>query len=225
MEVQAMPKRPENEEIEVSERSGDLRAWLHAESLEALADVNDACLELFAEQSMARTTQAHPMLRELAEQWRTLDAGARRRAAACPFLLVDAGFADAARWRSPGTFDVSEPDHPAYRAFFTVPRSADVARLVFTFAWHLSQTQQFAARMMLGMPADCASLIAGRTLREIQEVGKRYPGWLRPRWPGRVKVWREFLVTAVEGESTALEQSRMHGLQLLAAESRSSSAR
>ena len=216
-----MSSRDENEEIE-GDHGGELRAWLHAEALEALAEVNEACLELLAEQSMVRTTQTPPMLRELAELWRTLDPGARRRAAGCPYLLLDAGFADAGRWRSLGGYDVSDRVPPAYGAFFTVPHATEVARLVFTYAWHVARTQHVSARMLLGIPAHCAPLIAGCTLRQIQDFGRRYCAWLRPRWPSRVKFWREFLLTAAEGEGIALEQARIHGLQLLAAEVRSS---
>jgi hypothetical protein len=40
-----------------------------------------------------------------------------------------------------------------------------------------------------------------------------------------VKVWRELLLAAGSGEVVALENSRMHGLQLLAGEVRAASLR
>src|SRR5437763_16844725 len=43
-----------------------------------------------------------------------------------------------------------------------------------------------------------------------------------PRWPTRVRVWRELLLAAAAGEAPALERARLHGLTLLAAEARGS---
>jgi hypothetical protein len=91
---------------------------------------------------------------------------------------------------------------------------------VFIYAWHLARTQNAAARLLLGVPAHCTNLISARTLPQIHDLAERHPEWLKPRWPARVKVWRELLLAAASGEGVALECARMHGLQLLAAESR-----
>jgi len=195
-------------------------SWLRADMFETLAGINEECLELLAAQSMARTSQPHPLLRELADLWQTLDAGARRRAAACPYLIVDAGFADARRWRFPGAQAVSEPGAATAIPFFTVPGARDVIRRVLQYARELSRSNNLAARMMLGIPPHCAMLISGCTLREIDEIAEKHPAWLRPRWPTRVHVWRELLVTAHSGGNGALELARMHGVQLLAADVR-----
>ena len=107
-----------------------------------------------------------------------------------------------------------------YGCYFTVPAAAEVARLVFIYAWHLARSQAAAARLLLGMPATSVALIAHHTLRQIQALAESHPEWLRPRWPGRVQVWRELLLAACCGESTALERARLRGLTLLAAEAR-----
>jgi hypothetical protein len=210
----------EREEGPGSERFGLAASWLRAETFESLAELNEQCLELLAEQATVRTAQSNLMLRQIGEAWRTLDASARRRAAACPYLLVDAGFADPHRWRWAGGHHVGDREHTPFAPFFTVPRATGVARLVFTYAWYLARTQNAAARLVLAMPAHCTNLIGACTLRQIYELAERHPDWLKPRWPGRVKVWRELLLAAASGEGVALERARMHGLQLLAAESR-----
>ncbi len=218
-----MHTRREAAEAEGFEPGSESRTWLQAEMFEALAEINEDCLELLAAQSMARTLQSHPLLRELAELWRTLDAGARRRAAACPYLIVDAGFADTRRWRFPGGHEVTEPCvSTVAAAFFTVQGADAVVRRVLLYARELARTNSVAARMLLGMPAQCATLIGGCTLRQVDEISARNASWLRPRWPNRVPVWRELLVAARAGEGAALELARMHGLQLLAAEMRAS---
>jgi hypothetical protein len=204
----------------VEARAHDLRAWLHTETFEFLAEVNEKCLELLTEQALTRSPHAQPMLRDLVDLWRSLDSSARRRAASCPYLILDAGFADPTRWRSLSRFEVQERERPSFARFFTVPRTTDVARLVFTYAWYLARTQSVAARMVLGMPAQCTSLLSGCTLAQINDFAQRNADWLRPRWPSRTHVWRAFLDTARTGDGQALEQVRMHGLQILAAEAR-----
>ena len=77
-----------------------------------------------------------------------------------------------------------------------------------------------AARLLLGMPAPSATVIAHYTLPQIQALAASHPDWLRPRWPARVQVWRELLLAASGGESAALERARLRGLTLLAAEAR-----
>jgi len=77
-------RRGLQEEPDTVEPARQSQTWLRAESSEALAGINEECLELLTAQSMVRTLQPQPMLCELADLWRSLDAGARRRAAECP---------------------------------------------------------------------------------------------------------------------------------------------
>jgi hypothetical protein len=199
----------------------DLAAsWLRSETFESLAELNEQCLELLAEQALVRAPQGSLLLRQIGEIWRTLDAKARRRAACCPYLLVEAGFSDSRRWHWADGRHVNDGEAAPYASFFTVPRAPGVARQVFIYAWHLASTQNAVARLLLGVPAHCTNLISACTLPQIHELAERHPEWLKPRWPGRVKVWRELLLAAASGEGVALERARMHGLQLLAAESR-----
>lgn len=197
-------------------------AWLRPETLESLTELNDLCLALLADQAAVGRcgAAASPLLRETADLWGALDAAARRRAAACPYLVLDAGFADAARWRVLPAIEVGDAGRGAYSAFFTVPGTLEVARQVFTYAWHLARAEGAAARLLLGMPGATAALVARCTLRQILALAEGRCGWLRPRWPSRVQVWRELLRAAAAGEAPALERARLHGLTLLAAETR-----
>jgi hypothetical protein len=203
------------------EPARESKTWLRAESAEALAGINEECLELLTAQSMLRTMHPHPLLGELADLWRSLDARARRRAAECPFLLVDAGFADARRWRFPDGHGVSEPAAAVViegTPFFTAPGANDVIRRVLQFARELARTNNVAARLWLAMPAHCTQLLAGYTLRDVDMAAARHPAWLRPRWSRQVHIWREFLTAARSGDVAAIESARMHGIQLLAGE-------
>ena len=202
-----------------------VQGWLHAETLETLAEVNEQCLELLCEQALAPPPEpAARLLVELRSLWSELDAAARRRAARCPYLLVDAGFAETGRWTRVLTRQVQdEPRMRAPRAFFTVPRAVSVMRLVVTYAWHLASSQSAAAQLLLGMSAPSAELIGACTLSQINRLAESHVQWLAPRWPERVAVWRELLTTASSGEHAALERVRMRGMQLLAAEARGAS--
>ena len=196
------------------------RSWLHAETLESLAEVNEQCLELLCDQ--AAITRVNPaMLAELRSLWGGLDASARRRIARCPCLLLDAGFVSAARWAAVHERRVHDRERPPPEvAFFTVPRTVPVMRLVLTYAWFLARTQSVAARLLLGMSGQCVRLIGACTLREVTLLAEGQPQWLKPRWPEQSSVWRELLTTAGSGEPQALERLRMRGVQLLAGEVR-----
>jgi len=211
------------------------QGWLHAQTLESLAEVNEQCLELMCEQAAARTlapaareptgyAQAvrPALLIELHELWEELDGAARRRAARCPYLLVDVGLSEPSRWARVLERQVQDEPWPrGVGAFFTVPRAASVMRLVVTYAWHLARSQSAAARLLLGMSAPCAEVIAACTLSQVSRLAESHQQWLTPRWPDRLPVWRELLASATAGENAALERIRMRGVQLLAADARS----
>jgi hypothetical protein len=197
--------------------------WPRAGTLESLAELNESCLALLAEEARVRGTQGAPLLRHVGELWRALDVPARRRAAACPYLLFDAGFADALRWR-PAAQQVGDGPRCSYASYFTVPAAAEVARQVFTFAWHLARAQGLDARLVLGMPATSAALIGQYTLLQIQSLAELRCEWLRPRWAAHTEAWRELLLAAAGGEGAALERIRLHGFALMAAEARRAGA-
>ncbi len=204
------------------------QSWLHAEALDALAELNEQCLELLCEQAAACGARSRPVvLAGLEALWAGLETAARRRGARCPFLLVDAGFTRACcpPWlRAGGVRDRDWSGDrewlPASAAFFTVPRTIPVTRLVLTYAWHLVRSESVAARLFLGMSTRCAESVAACTLRQVIQLAESEPHLLRPRWTDRPEVWRELLIAASGGEPSALERFRIRGLQLLAAEAR-----
>jgi hypothetical protein len=215
----------ETEDEIVGEFADLAAASMRSEAFDSLVELNGQCLELLADQALAPLAQGNLLLRQVGEIWRTLDAAARRRAASCPYLLVDAGFSDPSRWRWLEGRHVSEGAPAPYASFFTVPRASAVVRQVFIYAWHLAQSKNTAAQLLLGMPTNCTHVISACTLPQIHELAERHPEWMRPRWPTKVKVWRELLLAAASGEVVALQNARMHGLQLLAGEVRAASLR
>lgn len=197
--------------------------WLKREAiLSSLTDLNLQCLELMAEQGRVDGTRDGVVLfQEVNERWGALDAEARRRAASCPFLLVDAGFGDPNRWHS-RDFAVQVADT---RAFFTVERCLIVARQVFLYAWHLSNSQKPDGRILLGMSPGSVDALRSYSLPRVIEVAEHSTDCICPRWPHLIEFWRELLLAAESGEFVALEAAKMHGLTLLAANIRSASFR
>jgi hypothetical protein len=201
--------------------------WPCGEILKILAELNELCLELLAEQALQQASPAPPMFRELVALWSQLDSNSRKRAAACPYLLMDAGFCDPYRWRWLSDQQISvrttervhDREPAAYGgAFFTVHSAVKVAQQVFTNAWYIVQTQPIGAPLFLGMPAHCATLFRACSMRQVTELANQHAGWLRPRWTGRPMVWRQLLEAAIKDEAPALEMARMHGVELLAME-------
>jgi hypothetical protein len=194
------------------------RPWPCADTLKSLAELNEQCLQLLSEQAQLQGAPAPPMFRELVDLWSQLDITSRRRAAACPYLLIDAGFCDPYRWRWVGGHRVGEREPAGYGAFFTTPGTVEVAHQVFTNAWYIARTQPVGAPLYLGMPPYCVGLLRSCSMRQVTELANQHSGWLRPRWAGRTKLWRELLESAISGEALSLEMARMHGVQLLAME-------
>jgi hypothetical protein len=173
---------------------------------------------LLAEQALALGPPSQPALRAVGELWRALDERARWQAAACPYLVVDAFFGEPQRWQWLSGSRVGDAASAPYPAFFTVPQTVAVARMVFVYAWSLLVSHAAGARLVLGIHPQCASLLGACTVAQVHELAERHCGWLRPRWLTRVRLWRQMLVAAAEDDAVTLERSRMQGLQMLAAE-------
>lgn len=196
------------------------QSWLVEGALGALAELNEQCLELLCEQASAAAARPRPsLIAELEPLWGALDPPARRRAARLPFLLLDGGFSRVARLASQAQRGVRDGDGlGAEGRFFTVPRTAEIARLVLAYGWHLACAESAAAQLFLGISARSAEGVAGCTLGRVIEIAEREPRLLRPRWLDRVGVWRTLLGAAVTAESASMERMRWRGLQLLAGE-------
>jgi hypothetical protein len=191
-----------------------------------LAELNEQCLALLAEQAVRPVPPVPPMFRELASSWSQLDPASRRRAAACPYLLMDVGFCDPYRWQwlsdqhasaRAGVADTLQAPL-IFGRFFTAPSLLQVARTVFAGAWHIAQAQPLGATLFLGMPAHCVALLRTCSILQLTDLAEHHAGWLRPRWPGRPKIWRQLLEAGISGEPAALEMAHLHGVQLLAME-------
>lgn len=198
-------------------------AWLRPELLPSLAELNGQFIDLLAFHAATPSAAAsHPLLEELRPLLLALDPAARRRVACCPYLLMDAGFGDPQRWLWAHGYAVREEGPAPPGLHLNAPRGIALARQVFAYAWHLVRSHRTAARIALGMSARTAEILANSTLGQTMGLADAHPEWLQPRWPRHARMWRDLLEGAARGEGPGLEQARMRGVQLLAAEARSS---
>ncbi len=142
---------------------------------------------------------------------------ARRRLAACPYLLLDAGFADPGRWQAAAGVQ-ERPGAPA-RDPAGFDCGVRLARRALLLGWHLARANRLAARVALGMTAECAEQVALLRLDELDAIAEERRGWVRLRWEDRVELWRPLLRAARIDGRERLAGLQLRGLQLLAAES------
>jgi len=151
-------------------------------------------------------------------RWRALGDDARARLARCPFLLVDLGAARPQLWSGPPRAAVHEARPVSALLAQRGPLSTPLLRRVLLFAWHLARANRLAARITLGMSAPCAALVAACRFADLEALAERRPEWIRPRWHDRPEIWQAWLGAAAEESPRGLENLRLWGLQMLAAE-------
>jgi hypothetical protein len=164
----------------------------------------------------ATAAPVSPLQAELAPLWRRLGEPALHAMARCPYLMLDVGFARADRWDG-AVHEAAEVRRDAWLAHALEP---DLVRRALMLGWHLARANPYAARISLGMTAQCARLIAAMRLRDLELLVERRAGSCRLRWEDRPAVWRQLLEAAATGSIGQLETLQLRGLQLLAAEFR-----
>src|SRR5688572_23691408 len=125
---------------ELAARFWERPSWLRPEMLASLAELNEQYIDFLAVQAMTNSSSGHPLVRELRPLFMVLDPGGRRRAASCPYLLLDAGFADPQRWLWARGYHARDGERMPLDQYLTMPQATSLARLVFAYAWHLART-------------------------------------------------------------------------------------
>lgn len=175
-----------------------------------LQEVNGRLIDLLVLASQNPNASALPLALELSEVLEHMDPAARARAAASPFLLVDFGFRDAARWS--GARGGAESVN-ACEGYFPHPQALELAQMTLILAWSLVRSNRDAAFVMLGVSPDCAEIIADLRLQELQRIAEERSAWIRPRWETRPDIWRELLGMANTVESPILSKFGALGLK------------
>lgn len=176
-----------------------------------------ACAAVAGQRREAAAGAADELVRALLPEWCALDAVAQRRLAQCPYLLLDAGFAEPARWQLSPAAGVQEAGASRGEpgAHGADPAWLALRRRTLLLGWHLARSQPLAARVLLGMSPASAEYIAARRLTELEELAEG-AGRMAPRWAQQPQIWRQ-LLRASHAAAEELRWTQLRGLQLLAA--------
>jgi hypothetical protein len=198
-------------------------AWDSA-LLGPVAEINEQmleCLRLMALEAAAAADDASAsgsgaprLVTLLSEDWRRLDPKAQRRLSACPYLMLDAGFAQPQRWE--WLISAQVMDATVRPSYFRGRSGVALVRRTLVLAWHLARSNRVTARVILGMSALSAERIANARLADLEALAERAPGWILPRWEAQPNVWRQLIGAACRGQPLLLRQAQLRGLQLLA---------
>jgi hypothetical protein len=188
-------------------------AWDSA-LLGPVAEINEQMLDCLRLAALADAPDAPRLLRTLRDDWCRLDAKARRRVSACPYLLLDAGFAQPQRWDWMAAAGVM--DATPQCGYFSGRDGVALVRRTLLLAWHLARSNRVAARVILGMSAPSADRIAASRLADLEMLAETAPGWIVPRWEAQPNVWRQLIEAGCRGQPLLLRQAQLRGLQLLA---------
>jgi hypothetical protein len=180
-------------------------------ALKLLQEVNARLLDLLAFESKLTNEPRLPLAVELGDILWHMDSGTRARTAACPFLLVDAGFQDLQRWSRAGCETESVEDNAGW---LLRPQALELAHMTFVLAWSLARSNRDTACVMLGLSPDCAEIVASLRLQDLQRIAISHSAWIRPRWEARPDIWHRLLQSASAPISAAPAAASLHGLQL-----------
>jgi hypothetical protein len=188
--------------------------------LAPVAEINEQMLEMLrsmaAEPRLAPESAAPRLVSTLREHWRRLDIRAQRRLSACPYVLLDADFSQAARWHrrlSDGVMDA-----PACGGYFDGRNGIALMRRLLLLAWHLARCNRLMASLTLGLTSAVAERIAAARLTDLEGIAELAPAWIVPRWEQQPMVWQQLITAAHREQPLPLRLAQLRGLQLLAAE-------
>src|ERR1700691_580581 len=188
-------------------------AWDSA-LLGPVAEINEQMLECLRLMAVDNAPQAPRLVTLLREDWQRLELKAQRRLSACPYLLLDAGFAQPQRWDWMASAGVMEATPRC--AYFAGHGAVGLVRRTLVLAWHLARSNRVTARVILGMSPLSAERIAATRLTDLESLAELAPGWITPRWEQQPNVWRQLIAAGCRGQPLQLRQVQLRGLQLLA---------
>ena len=188
-------------------------AW-DAELLAPIAEINQTLLETLRAAACDPSRVHRPrLLSALREEWVCLDQGALERAAACPYLLLDAGLGRSTfgERAAAGVMDA-----PA-SGYLSGAEGVALLRRTLLLGWHLARANRVAARLLLGVSAMTVQWLAVSRLRELEALAEQRAAAVVPRWEQQPRVWQQLLRAARRGQALQLRAAHLRGLQLLAA--------
>jgi len=186
--------------------------------LQGAHEVNERCLEMLVNAARHPPARPFPLISELRDLLKGADPSVRRRAARRSFLLVDLEFGNPDWWHTARNHPSQQIRTPLWWGCFPRVSAIQLARATLVLAWNNLRADPAAARILLGMAAPVAEVIASLRFDEIDRIAQKRFRNVRPRWDDRPAVWRRLLVAAQTDDERRMAAFNLHGLQLLAGE-------
>lgn len=184
------------------------------ESLAALKDVNERCIETLARDARSDRPGSLTLTLYLKDLLSRLTPETRKRAARRGVLLTDLEFANPAWWRTARDHPTRPAPLPSWRGSLPKPAALQLTRATLMLAWHSLRSSGESA-VLFGMTPPVAQIIAELPLTEIELLVERRFRHLRPRWEDRPAVWRALLLAAESDDSRKTEDLNLYSLQLV----------
>jgi hypothetical protein len=187
------------------------RAALDGRVLDSIRQANLSFLALaVARAAVADGRAVFGLAAPLAARIARLDAAGCSSAASCPYTLFNLGFEDARFWRSV-VVDAHAP------TVGSIADDATLARTAVFLGWHLAQSNELTAALVLGMTPAVREAWRGLPLSALDRAAMAALPRLEARWGTHARFWPKLLDAASEPSAERIEAVRLLGLQLLAA--------
>lgn len=185
--------------------------WKGARSLQLAHELNSRCIDLLCHFATTPFVEGLPvMLKANRNLWCQLNAEARWRLAAFPFVIVDVRFRDEVWWRGRGKMqDQGVAERPAAAEVLRESRESLLLETLM-FAWQVAREDTRVAQILFAMTQPVARLISSLAMQEIRTVAIERSNSLRVRWDDNAQLWRDLLVAVATDDEGALDDLRLH---------------
>jgi hypothetical protein len=187
--------------------------WHDASCLEPVRELNERFLDLLAGAARLDGERcALDIVRLHLDLWLALPAAIRVRAAQFPFLLVNVHFERDEWWQQNTNGRLGKGTSPPNG----LPRKPAVELMhdALLLAWHIARSNP-TANVLLAMSPRVATEVANLRLCDIRRLAENQHRHLRPRWEQLPFFWRHLLHAAGSSDSDAIDNLRVHGVQML----------
>jgi hypothetical protein len=180
----------------------------------SIHELNELCLNLISRETL-EAGELRPALTPIGELARALTPASLSRAAACPYLFMQASVSGVHR-----NIDQNKAASKTSATMFTGPGSVSLIRKSLAFAWHVAHSKKGEAPLWLGVSRASLQALAECSLSNLLDLAEECPEWVRLRWVGKPWFWRDLCNAAITNDPDALRRIRLRGLQMIATEFR-----
>jgi hypothetical protein len=145
----------------------------------------------------------------------------RRDIADCSFALYGLHLQDARFWSAVRPHHI--PDDYASQA---TRRSPELEQRLMQFsltalmhAWYVASSNEYGARLLLGMPPPALQRVAALPVTLIEKVARRSPNLLQARLAANRRFWPDLIACVDHGSRQQRFAAKLLGAQLIAASS------